>query len=72
MKDFDHMCDHPTCYKTENDTTMYRVESRHGEGAFTVCGNHLIERDVPRAEAVVTSKPASAANAEILEGLKSD
>jgi hypothetical protein len=51
---------------------MYRVQSRHGEGEFTVCGSHLIERDVPRAEAIVTAETASAANAATLEGLKSD
>lgn len=72
MKDFDHMCGHPTCYKTENDCTIYEVQSRHGEGSFKVCGGHLIERDVDRAEAIVTAKPASAANAQVLEGLKSE
>lgn len=71
MEPYDHLCDHPTCYRTENDCTMYDVQSRHGEGSFTVCGEHLIERDVDRAEAIVTNA-ASAANAEILEGLKSD
>lgn len=50
---------------------MYKVESRHGDGAFTVCGEHLIERDVDRAKAIVTNA-ASAANAEVLGGLKDD
>jgi len=72
MQEHEHMCGHPTCYKNENETTMYRVESRCGEGAFTVCGRHLIERDIERASAIVTAKPASRANAEILESLKNE
>lgn len=71
MQEFDHLCTHPRCYKTENDTTMYEVRSRRGNGKFTVCGEHLIERDVDRAEAIVTNA-SSAANSEVLEGLKSD
>jgi hypothetical protein len=72
MEDFKHMCSQPSCYDTENDTTMYRVQSRHGDGAFTVCGSHLIEREVDRAEAVVTAETtdAAAANAEVLANLK--
>lgn len=72
MEDHDHLCNHPTCYETENDTTMYTVESRHGDGSFTVCGEHLIERDVNRAEAIVTAETgtASAENAGVLEALK--
>lgn len=69
MREHSHMCDHPTCYSTENDCTIYRVQSRHGAGEFEVCGEHLIEREVDRAEAIVTDA-SSAANAEILEGLK--
>jgi hypothetical protein len=49
---------------------MYTVESRTGDGSFTVCGEHLMERDVDRAEAIVTASPASAANKAVLDGLK--
>jgi len=70
MQEFDHICTHARCYKTENDCTIYEVQSRHGEGSFKVCGEHLLEREVDRAEAIVTAKPASAANAEILANLQ--
>jgi len=69
MKEYDHMCDHPTCYETENDCTIYEVQSRHGAGSFKVCGSHLIEREVDRAKAIVTDA-GSAANAAVLSGLQ--
>lgn len=69
MKEFSHMCDQPSCYKTENDCTIYKVQSRRGEGSFKVCGSHLIEREVDRAEAIVTDA-GSAANAAVLASLK--
>lgn len=69
MKEHDHMCDHPTCYKTENNCTIYKVQSRHGAGSFEVCGSHLIERDVERTEVIVTDA-GSAANAAVLAGLQ--
>ena len=69
MKEHSHMCDHPTCYQTENDCTIYEVQSRHGGGSFEVCGSHLIEREVDRAEAIVTDA-GSAANAAVLSGLQ--
>lgn len=71
MEDHFHMCDHFGCTTTENSATIYRVQSRHGDGEFKVCGEHLIERDVDRAEAIVTDA-SSAANANILAVISED
>ena len=70
MSDYDHKCNHPTCYTTDEDATIYEVQSRHDDSSFEVCGEHLLERDLERAT-VASDGAASAANAEILAGLKS-
>jgi hypothetical protein len=72
MKEFRHICDHPTCYATDDGCTIYEVQSRHGEGSFKVCGEHLMKREVDRAQAIVTANPASVLNNEVLESLKEE
>jgi len=69
MQEHDHMCNHPGCYKTENQCTIYEVESRRSEGSFKVCGAHLMRRDIDRAEARVTAA-SDIINRSVLNALR--
>lgn len=70
----EHYCSHPTCYASEETTTMYDEESNKVDGSFAVCGEHVSEQASRDGRVTVimssTNRAAEEANAAVLEGLR--
>lgn len=63
----EHNCSHPTCYKTEETSTLYVEQADFDEDkTFTVCGKHA---DFDKVRRTIVNDAASAVSNEILKAL---
>jgi hypothetical protein len=63
----DHNCSHPTCYETEDTTTIYVEQAHFDEDVeISVCGKHA---DFDKVHRTIVNDAASAVSNEILKAL---
>lgn len=72
VREMTKVCSHPTCYESDESTTMYKEPTDHNErGWFPVCGQHVdLSKDNITVLMTENSGAAQVANAEILSGIK--